>query len=47
MHIFINIGQAQMGGGQGGPKQIWGAQGPPAPPLGAATGYTYLRNAIT
>ena len=33
MHIFINIGQAQMGGGKGGPKQIWGgARAPPGPP---------------
>jgi hypothetical protein len=36
MHIFINIGQAQMGGPKGGPKQIWGAKAPPGP-LGAAT----------
>ena len=31
MHIFINIGQAQMGG----PKQVWGAKAP----LGAATAF--------
>ena len=42
MHIFINIGQAQMGGR--GAKQIWGGgQGPPQAPLGAATDCTLVQ----
>ena len=32
MHIFINIGQAQMGGPKGGPSKF-GGPGPPWPPL--------------
>ena len=31
MHIFINIRQAQMGGGKGAQANL-GGQGPPGPP---------------
>ena len=37
----LKFQEFQMGGPKGGPKLFWGGQGPPWPPLGAATGRTH------